>query len=120
MTRPTLHVFQHYELASRGEDDFVMGCGPPPRVLPRFLDSARFLAKISVAGRSNPSRRESLLHRHDLASPMPVTSVEPVDSLPPTRLSDLADEQLVTRFQQAGCTESLDELLRRHLRRVRS
>lgn len=44
-----------------------------------------------------------------------------LDSGPPEDgLSGLTDEQLATRYQTSGCAESLDELLRRHLRKVRS
>ena len=51
---------------------------------------------------------------------MSVNAVEPVVATREDGLNDLADEQLVARSQASGCAESLDELLRRHLRKVRS
>lgn len=51
---------------------------------------------------------------------MSVNAVEPVVATREDGLNDLADEQLVARSQTSGCAESLDELLRRHLRKVRS
>lgn len=51
---------------------------------------------------------------------MPVNAVEPDVASREHGLIDLADEQLVTRYQTSGCAESLNELLRRHLRSVRS
>lgn len=45
---------------------------------------------------------------------------EPAVSSLPTGYADVADEQLVLRFQTNGCAQAIDELLRRHLRRVRS
>ena len=51
---------------------------------------------------------------------MSVNAVEPVVAPCEHGLNDVADEQLVARYQAAGCAESLDELLRRHLGKVRS
>ncbi len=49
-----------------------------------------------------------------------MNSAELAASSLPTGIADVADEQLVRRFQTNGCVQSIDELLRRHLRRVRS
>ena len=51
---------------------------------------------------------------------MSVNAAQPVVAPFESGLSDLADEQLVARSQASECAESLDELLRRHLRKVRS
>ncbi|MBC7821400.1 MAG: sigma-70 family RNA polymerase sigma factor [Planctomycetaceae bacterium] len=43
-----------------------------------------------------------------------------IDARPDTLAGDPTDEQLVERFQNAGCAQAASELVRRHLRRVRA
>ena len=43
-----------------------------------------------------------------------------IDARSDTQAGDPTDEQLVERCQNAGCTQAANELVRRHLRRVRA
>ena len=47
-------------------------------------------------------------------------SFAPIDTRPDTQADDPTDEQLVERCQNAGCPQAANELVRRHLRRVRA
>ena len=47
-------------------------------------------------------------------------SFAPIDARPDTQADDPTDEQLVERCQNAGCPPAANELVRRHLRRVRA
>lgn len=51
---------------------------------------------------------------------MSVNNLEPVAASHGGKPNGLTDEQLVVQYQASECAESLDELVRRHLRKVRS
>ena len=51
---------------------------------------------------------------------MRALTVATTDPPRPNVLSRLSDEDLVTRFQESGCSDSIEELVSRHLRHVRA